>query len=102
MALFVSTTTDKDNKDAQEHLARLWKRAVNAGLEPMRLENVFAGYNLADVQVTPWDSHPSAFGHQLLANKFYEFLLQREPQLFVKKVKTEIPEGTGATIIEER
>jgi hypothetical protein len=85
VVLFLPTTTDKDNGDAEDHIGRLWTRAVDAGLEPVRLENIYGDYKMPDVQRSAWDTHPNALGHQLFANKLYEFLFQRASQRFVKK-----------------
>jgi hypothetical protein len=82
VVLFLPNTTDKDNRDAEDHLARLWERAVDAGLEPVRLDNVYNNHKLSEVQLSGWDTHPNALGHRLIAQKLYEFLLQREPRLF--------------------
>ncbi|MCI0599704.1 MAG: hypothetical protein L0Y60_09300 [Beijerinckiaceae bacterium] len=85
VVLFLPETTDNDASDSVDQLASLWKCAADAGLEPIRLNNVYGTYKLTEIQVTPWDTHPSPLGHKLIANKIYEFLVQREPQLLVKR-----------------
>jgi hypothetical protein len=77
VVLFLPTTTDEDDRHAEERLGRLWKSAVDAGLEPVRLENIYGNYKMSEIKVAPpWDTHPNAIGHQLIAKKLYEFLLQ--------------------------
>ena len=87
--LLVETTADKDSKDAEEHLAQLRMRAINAGLQPVRLANVYYNHKVSEIQLSPGDIHPNALGHKLIADKVYEFLLQREPHLFVKSAAKE-------------
>lgn len=77
--LFLPATTDKDDKHAKDRLGRLRKFAVDAGVEPVRLENIYGNYKMSELKVAPpWDTHPNALGHKLIASKLYEFLLQHE------------------------
>jgi len=45
-----------------------------AGLEPLRLDGVYAGHDLTSVQLTPWDTHLSVHGNRLVADGLYRLL----------------------------
>ena len=49
-----------------------WARA--AGMEPMDLSEMWRGQDVASLQVAPWDRHPNAAGHRLIADRVYELL----------------------------
>jgi hypothetical protein len=84
VVLFLPTTTDKGDANAERNMSRLWQGATAAGLDSVRLGDVFGDYDISDIQLNRWDSHPNALGHQLIAARLYDFLVERQPQLFVK------------------
>jgi lysophospholipase L1-like esterase len=45
---------------------------------------VYAGHNLKTLQASPWDFHPNAEGHRLIAERFYRDLTE-DPELAVPK-----------------
>ena len=79
--LFVPATTDEDDVAALTKMEELWRRAVNVGIEPARLGDVYGGYEAAEIRLAAWDSHPNILGHRLLADAVYRFLRDREPQI---------------------
>jgi hypothetical protein len=84
IVVFMPTTTDDTDRSAAENVKKIWDRAVRARLEPTRMENIFLEDEIFKVQLNRWDSHPSVYGHQLIARKLCEFIVQHEPQLFEK------------------
>ncbi len=83
--LILPTTTDKDSKDAEVQLGEMSKGAMKAGLDTVRMDNVYRDFALSEVQVSPWDTHPNNFGCRLLAAALRDLILQREPRLAVKQ-----------------
>ena len=47
----------------------------------------------------PWDEHPSVYGHQLLANRFYEELVKNSAALGLTGNSPDTPDA-GATTPE--
>jgi D-alanyl-lipoteichoic acid acyltransferase DltB (MBOAT superfamily) len=56
----------------QEETAASLKIAQDAGFAIVNLEDVYTGRDLATVRLAEWDDHPSALGHQLIADRLYE------------------------------
>lgn len=54
--------------------------AREAGLIVIDMTDAYAGADYPKLWIAPWDSHPNAAGHQLLAEKLYEGL-KRQPEL---------------------
>jgi hypothetical protein len=48
--------------------------AEEAGFVVLNLCDVYANQNVESVRVAPWDLHPNAKGHQLIADRLYEAL----------------------------
>lgn len=53
------------------------KRARDAGNTVLDLSGAYEGHELASLIVAPWDMHPNALGHRLIADKFYQVLKER-------------------------
>src|SRR5690606_26639358 len=47
----------------------LLQRAAKAGFETIDLRTVYAGYDVEDLAVAPWDGHPSVLAHRLVAER---------------------------------
>ncbi|TIN47044.1 MAG: SGNH/GDSL hydrolase family protein [Mesorhizobium sp.] len=50
--------------------------AAEAGFNVLDLSNVYDGHDWRTLLVAPWDDHPNAAGHRLIADKLYEVLQQ--------------------------
>lgn len=50
---------------------RMRAMAKSAGFEIWALDGVFHGHDPADLIVAPWDTHPNAAGHRLIAEKLH-------------------------------
>ncbi|MCZ6617805.1 MAG: SGNH/GDSL hydrolase family protein [Gammaproteobacteria bacterium] len=46
--------------------------ASSAGFEIIDLSKVYDHHDLASLQVSPWDFHPNAAGHRLIADRLYD------------------------------
>jgi len=49
--------------------------AEQAGFEVLVLENVYDGYQGAEVKLARWDKHPNALGHRLIAESLFAALV---------------------------
>jgi hypothetical protein len=66
-----------EETDAQE-LTYLVQLARDAGFEIISLEEAYEVHDNRDsLKVAPWDNHPNAEGHRLLANRLYEEIVAR-------------------------
>ena len=66
-----------EETDAQE-LTYLVQLASDAGFEIISLEEAYEMHdNRESLKVAPWDNHPNAEGHRLLANRLYEEIVAR-------------------------
>ncbi len=61
----------------EEQVAHLMNIAQRMGFLTVNLNRVFAGYELPAVQLAPWDGHPNALGHRIIAERLYPHLVQR-------------------------
>ena len=82
MVVFMPSTKDMRTKGAGESLSSLWDRALRAGLQPERVDNIFANYKMEEVEIAPWDSHPGVLGHRLLADGLCRLLLNKKTEMF--------------------
>jgi len=51
--------------------------AREAGFSVLELDGVYRGYEATDLRLAPWDLHPNALGHQLIADRLYSELAER-------------------------
>jgi hypothetical protein len=63
--------------DLKEH-ARL---ATAAGFDVINLDGLYNGVPREDLQVAPWDDHPNALGHRMLADALLKEVLELHPEL---------------------
>jgi len=64
----------------QKDIARDVATAETSGFSVITLENVYAGKNPTDLVIAPWDNHPNASAHQLVAEQLYQGLI-KQPDL---------------------
>lgn len=74
VAVLIPTVSGTDWKD--EELASIELSARDAGLSIVDLKGVFDGQDRKAMLVAPWDTHPSALAHRLIADRMYEALLE--------------------------
>jgi lysophospholipase L1-like esterase len=55
--------------------------AQQAGLITLELTGVYDGYDYAPLRLAPWDEHPNAVGHRLIADKLYEVLRNNQDKV---------------------
>ena len=59
----------------EKELAAIEAVAREAGFEILSSRGAFDGHAMESMRITPWDAHPNAKAHRLLADKLYEQLL---------------------------
>jgi hypothetical protein len=59
----------------QEVTDELTKEAKDAGFVVINIEDIYKGRDIKSLVVAEWDLHPNARGHQLIANKLYQAIL---------------------------
>jgi hypothetical protein len=67
-----------------EETAPAMSLAREAGFEVIDLDDVFARETPASLRVAPWDEHPNARGHRLVADRLYSEIRKREHLLGLK------------------
>ena len=55
---------------------RLIDFARGAGFITVDLSDIFRFFSTDELRVAPWDWHPNAKGHQLIADNVFEFIVQ--------------------------
>ena len=55
----------------------------------MTFDGVYDGYKLSEVEVTAWDSHPSVLAHNLIAQRLYHQLVEKELPVLSQGTATE-------------
>lgn len=63
--------TNPNDPRTPETVAALTSVASEAGLHVIDLSNVYDGHDGAMLQVAPWDRHPNARAHRLIADRLY-------------------------------
>ncbi len=84
--------TNKLKEPESKIVERLKGYAVTAGFEVLiDLSGVFDGREYSRLQLAPWDKHPNKIGHQLIAERFYQELINNSASLKmgVQPVKAE-------------
>ena len=81
VAVYKPTTIEHDGLDVERH-DTIVRWAAEAGLPVFEMQNPFESVaDIKTIEVAPWDSHPNAEGHRLMAERLYE-LMMREPVEF--------------------
>ncbi|MGB3591790.1 MAG: hypothetical protein WBA16_08935 [Nonlabens sp.] len=71
--LFLPALGDLVNVNELDELKSL---AIDIGFEIIVLEDMYKGYSTEELSIAPWDMHPNAEGHQLIAKQLIEKLSQ--------------------------
>jgi hypothetical protein len=66
----------------EEETAETLRIAQGAGLVVVDLTEVYKGHNINSIRVAEWDNHPNTRGHQLIADRLFEALQDRQDLLF--------------------
>ena len=62
----------KTEEEMPENEVKITQLAEDAGFITITLSGVFSGHDPDLIQLAPWDKHPNAWGHKLIADKLYE------------------------------
>lgn len=82
--IFLPTIEGIMNEPANDR-KRVEQFAVNAGFFIISLEQVFTNQDTKEIRVAPWDMHPNAKGHQLIAEMLYSKLINYADQIGLNK-----------------
>jgi D-alanyl-lipoteichoic acid acyltransferase DltB (MBOAT superfamily) len=71
--------------ETREEVESLFLWAEAGGMETLDLVELWRGRDLSVLRVAPWDRHPNAAGHRIMADAFYDIImasgmLERRPQ----------------------
>jgi hypothetical protein len=58
----------------QEETPQALEAARDAGFQVIDLSDVYRGHEIATLRLAPWDDHPNALGHRLVAERLYREL----------------------------
>ena len=61
-----------------------------AGFVTLSLDGVYEGEDPRLIQLAPWDKHPNARAHRLLADRFYEELTRHADALNLNFSQTDV------------
>jgi hypothetical protein len=81
LVLFPQTYRGAWEREADDTL----QRAREAGFVVLDLKDTFATADLPSLHLAEWDTHPNATGHQLMAARLYEALMENESRIFVPR-----------------
>jgi len=91
LAVFIPTLArGADGFDAAPSLRPL----AEAGFETIDLSDVFSGYDAERLQLAPWDEHPNALGHRLIADRLHQELVP--PESVLQRVYAHVASGAEA------
>jgi len=74
IAAFIPQTKYHLAPETQAEIARQLDIAREAGFTVIDMRDAYDGVEYSDLWIAPWDGHPNAKGHRLLAEKLYEGL----------------------------
>jgi hypothetical protein len=83
-----------DPSTAEETAARV-AQASASGFTVLDLSSAYAGQDLKTIQMAPWDFHPNARGHRVIADALYNALRERSDILPVALVPNAGVHGTS-------
>ena len=46
--------------------------AKQAGFIAISLDDIYQGHQVRELLIVPWDGHPNALGHRLIADRLYK------------------------------
>ncbi|MBX3669631.1 MAG: hypothetical protein KF778_14620 [Rhodocyclaceae bacterium] len=62
-----------------------------AGYVVIDLSRVYEATDIQDIRLAEWDDHPNARGHQLVARRLYEALIDHAAQVFPHRAQSAVP-----------
>ncbi|MCB1677428.1 MAG: hypothetical protein KDI16_01955 [Halioglobus sp.] len=68
----------------EENVAETVQDAKDAGFATINLLDVYGSHPIEQVQLTEWDFHPNALGHNLVAQRLYRELLDHRDVYFAR------------------
>jgi hypothetical protein len=75
--IYLPGTLEK-SEQAEERKAMQMEFARQAGFRIIDLTGVYGDVDRSEIAVAPWDSHPNALGHRMVAEMLYERLKETE------------------------
>jgi hypothetical protein len=75
VVLYVPTTEEINGLDP-ERAPDLLRILEETGIPTLMVDEPYRGRTSADVQLRPWDTHLSKIGHEVVAERLYEVLLE--------------------------
>jgi D-alanyl-lipoteichoic acid acyltransferase DltB (MBOAT superfamily) len=66
----------------QEETAGIFQIAEEAGFIILDLSDVYKNQDITSLRLAEWDDHPNVKGHQLIAARLYEAILEKEALIF--------------------
>jgi D-alanyl-lipoteichoic acid acyltransferase DltB (MBOAT superfamily) len=90
VAVYVPLTNEDVTRSSIQR-QRTLEMARRAGFVTLSVESVFAGRDKEDLVVAPWDSHPNAFAHRLIADGIISALEQERMSLGLDMVAARHP-----------
>ncbi len=78
-------TTDSDSFEAGPFGLdefRSWAQA--AGFATWSLDGLYDGHDMNALWLAPWDRHPNAEGHRVIADRLYAVVRENEPDLALR------------------
>jgi len=79
--IYLPIPGEEPNKRAQTELKRIRSYAQAAGFITISLEGVYSNYDSAKIKQAPWDDHPNALGHRLVAELLYQRLMENKSKI---------------------
>ncbi len=76
VALFVETLDQTPT--SREDSARIARLAEEAGFIVLHADSTYGDHDPASLMLATWDTHPNIIGHQLIANRLYDVLLEND------------------------
>lgn len=78
--VYVPLTTEDPVRSSRRRQG-LFEMAERAGFRVLSVESAFRGHDRESLAVAPWDNHPNAFAHRLIADQIVEVLEREQAEL---------------------
>jgi hypothetical protein len=69
----------------REETPTILRLAREAGFTVLDLDDVYDGEPIDSIRLAPWDNHPNARGHQLVADRLHRELVERAEVIFARR-----------------
>ena len=93
--VLVPMTNEIEKLTDEEHVDDLKRMATEAGFNIITLFGAYGNNVQVDLMVAPWDGHPNALGHSLLADQLYTELSLRQSLFEIDR--SEMSQATSQT-----